>query len=57
MSNEQLAMSNGEKGKEPDEMTLEEKLALLSEADKAYVCGYIDRAVMANEKGKVKSEK
>jgi hypothetical protein len=64
MSNEKLEMSNGKKSgeqsKEPDEMTFEEKLALLSETEKAYVCGFIDRAIaeeVKREKGKVKREK
>jgi hypothetical protein len=36
-----------EKGRSKDlgEMALEEKLSLLSETDKAYICGYIDRAL------------
>jgi hypothetical protein len=36
-------------------MTLEEKLSLLSKIDKAYICGYIDRAL--SEKGKMKRGK
>jgi hypothetical protein len=64
MSNEKVT-SNGEKSggqsKELGTMSLEEKLALLSEIDKAYVCGFIDRALQKRkEKGeerKVKREK
>jgi hypothetical protein len=29
-----------------ESMTLEEKLTLLSDTEKAYICGYIDRAVL-----------
>jgi hypothetical protein len=39
--------------KEQGEMSVEEKLALLSETEKAYICGYIDRAVL----GQMRNEK
>jgi hypothetical protein len=48
-----------EKRKKPDETSLEEKLALLSETEKAYVLGFIDRAIaeeVKREKCREKSE-
>jgi hypothetical protein len=41
-------------------MTIEEKLSLLSEIDKTYICGYIDRALFeqkaeGGEEGTMKS--
>jgi hypothetical protein len=60
MSNEEKGKVKREKRKELDEMTLEEKLALLSETDKAYVCDFIDRALQKrkekSEEGRRKSE-
>jgi len=37
---------------ENKEMSIEEKIARLSETDKAYVLGYIDRALQENKQQK-----